>query len=128
MFGVGDQVVKPAPEGAEADDAGALEVERGGGDVPALVLLAQEVLAGNDNVLEERLVEARATGHLVDGSVADPRRPHIYCKVRDAPVLGRVGIGAGQKVYPVGVGGAGGPYLLPVDDVVIAGPPRPGLN
>ena len=43
--------------GDDAVDAGALEVERGGGDVPAAVQLADEVVAGDADVLEEDLVE-----------------------------------------------------------------------
>ena len=117
---VGHEVVEVAAGARKGGDVGALEVEGGGGDVPAAVQFAEEAVAGDADVVEVDLVEALAVVHLADGLDGDARRLHGEEEVGDAAVLGGVGVGAGEEVDVVGVVGAGGPDLLAVDDEVVA--------
>ena len=77
------------------------------------------LVGGHAHVLEVDLVEAVVAGHVDQGPHLDAGRPHVGHEVGDAAMLGRVRVGAGEHVDPVGVVGARGPDLLPVDDEVV---------
>ena len=64
----------------------------------------------------------------LSGFTVTPGVLHVEQEVRDALVLGRVGIGAGQQHHPVGHVGERRPHLLAVDDVVVAVLHRPRLQ
>ena len=53
------------------------------------------------------------------GRTSTPARAHVEQEERDAPVLRRVGIGAGEEQSEVCVVRAGCPHLLPVDDELV---------
>ncbi len=98
----------------------ALEAERRVGDLPAVVDAADDVVLGAAGVVEEHLAElGRAVG-LGDAADLDAGLAHRHQQVRDALVLGRVGIGAGEQEAVVGVVATGGPHLLAVDDPLVA--------
>ena len=63
-----------------------------------------------------------------NGAHLDTGLLHRDEQVRDAGVLGRVGVGAGQQEDVVGVLGLGGPHLLAVDDPLVAVELGPGLQ
>ena len=117
---VGDEVVEVALRAGGAGDVGALEVEGGGGDVPAAVELAEDGVLGDADVVEVDLVEALAVVGLADGLDGDAGRLHREEEVGDAAVLGGLGVGAGEEVDVLGEVGAGGPDLLAVDDELVA--------
>ena len=64
--------------------------------------LADEVVVGHEHVVEEHLVELGLAGDLDERPDLDARRVHVDDEVRDAAVLRRVGIGAGQADPPPG--------------------------
>ena len=97
-----------------------LEAERGLGDLPAVVHAADDVVLRAAGVGEEHLVElGRAVG-LDDRPHLDAGLLHRHEQVRDARVLRRVRVGAGEQEDVVGVLGLGGPDLLAVDDPLVA--------
>ena len=94
--------------------------ERRVGDLPAVVDAADDVVLRAAGVVEEHLAElGRAVG-LGDAADLDAGLAHRHEQVRDALVLRRVGIGAGEQEAVVGVVAAGRPDLLPVDDPLVA--------
>ena len=54
------------------------------------------------------------------GRTSTPSRAHVEQEERDAPVLRRVRIGAGEQQAEVGVVRTRRPHLLPVDDELVA--------
>ena len=105
---------------ADAGDAGALVAEQELGVVPALVLLADQVLDRHLHVVEEHLVDLVAAVDGQDRAHGDAGRLHVDQQERDAFLLLRRRIGAHQAEDPVGVLRQRGPGLLAVDDVVVA--------
>src|SRR5581483_3357039 len=101
-------------------DARALEVERRRADVPAAVLLADEVLLRHAHVVEEDLVEVVVVRHVDERTDGDAWGLHIDDEVTNALVLRRVGVRAREQDHVLGDVRAGGPDLLAVDDVVVA--------
>ena len=61
---------------------------------------ADEVVVGHEHLVEEDLVELGVAGDLHERADLDARRLHVDDEVRDAPVLRRVGIGAGEADAP----------------------------
>ena len=106
----------------------ALEPERRHGDLPPVVDAADDVVLRAAHVGEEDLVELRRAVDLLDGPHLDARLLHRDEQVRDAGVLRRVGVGAGQQEDVVGVLRLGGPDLLAVDDPLVAVELGPGLE
>ena len=101
-------------------DAGAFEHERGVGHRPAVVEPADDVCHRHSGVVDEHLAEHRPAGHLAQRSNLDPRLMHVEREIRDALVLGCVGVGTRQQHAPIGVLASAGPHLLPGDDVLVA--------
>ena len=97
-----------------------LEAERGVGDRPAVVEAADDVVLRAAGVGEEHLVELGGAVGLRDGPHLDAGLLHRHEQVRDARVLRRVGVGAGEQEAVVGELGLGGPHLLAVDHPLVA--------
>ncbi len=97
----------------------ALEPERRHGDLPSVVHAADDVVLGTAHVGEEDLVELGGAVDLLDRSHLDTRLLHRHEQVRDAGVLGGVGIRPGQQEDVVGLVGLGRPHLLPVDHPLV---------
>src|SRR5207249_2304516 len=112
----GDRVARDAPEGVRA----ALEAERGLRDLPPLVQATDEIAPVGAGVGHEDLGEERGAGDLPERADLDARLAHVEEEARDALVLGRLRVGAGEQDSPVGDGPARGPDLLAVDDEVVA--------
>ncbi len=109
-------------------EAGALVHQRGVGGGPSVVDAADERGVGHAGVGEEDLVEEGVTGHLLEGTNVDALLEHLEGEVRDALVLGDVGVGAGEQHAEVGVLATRGPHLLAIDDPLVAIPDGPGLQ
>src|SRR5579875_2753837 len=117
----------PAPAAADPGaEAGALVSERGAGDRPPSVELADQVARRHPRAGQEHLVEQGVTGHLPQRPDLDPWLAHAEREVADPVVLRGAGIGPGQQHAVVGDLGQRGPDLLPVDDELFAVTPRPG--
>ncbi len=99
---------------------GALVAEQELGAVPAAMLLADQVLQGHLDVVEEHLVDLAPAVERLDRAHGDARRLHVDQDEGDAELLFRFGVGAAEAEDPVGVLRQRGPGLLPVDDVVVA--------
>ena len=98
----------------------ALERERRVGHLPAVVDATDDVVLRAPGVGEEDLAElGRAVG-LGDAAHLDAGLAHRHQQVRDALVLRRVRVGAGQQEAVVGVVALRGPHLLTVDDPFVA--------
>ena len=67
-------------------------------------------------------------GHVEDRPDLDAGLCHVDDELRQPAWGGGVGVGAGDQVAPVGVGGAGGPHLLPVEHPVVAVALGPGAQ
>ena len=104
-----------APQHAARGERDALVAERHLGQPPAVVDVADEVRRGDPHVGEEHLVEAGYPGHGRDRPDLDAREIHRADQVRDALVLGHIGIGAGDQNAEAGELGATRPDLLTVD-------------
>ena len=70
--------------------------EHGGGHVPAVVEIAEEVIGRDPHVREEDLVEMHAAVDLMDRTYLDSVGVHRYHEHRDSCVLGHVRVGAGD--------------------------------
>ena len=87
---------------------------------------ADEAVVGDEHVVEEHLVEHRLAGQLAQRPDVDARGLHVEHEARDAVVLGRVGVRAGEQDAPVGLLGHRGPHLLAVEDPAALDACRPG--
>src|SRR6266571_4498161 len=117
-----DDVVQRDPEPhlkAEAERQ-PLVHERGEPDLPAVVEPAEDLRLVHAHVVEEDLVELVVAGDLLERLHRHPGRVHVEEEVRDALVLGRVGVRPREQHHPVGDVRDGGPHLLAVDDEVLA--------
>src|SRR5262245_9508217 len=105
--------------GANAGDAGALVTEQELRVGPALALLADEILGGHRDIVEEDLV------HLVllvvehEWPHRDPRRVHVDEQEADAFLLLHRAVGAHQAEDQVGEVRERRPGFLAVDDVAV---------
>src|SRR6266511_4642858 len=119
-----------AAEGAAAAaaEAGALVRKRRVGGSPATVQLADHLRLMCARVREEHLAEQRAARHLAERPYLDARLLHVDGEVRDAFVLGCVGIGTGEQHAEIGGLAARRPHLLTVDDPLVAVALRPALE
>ena len=87
---------------------------------PALVDVAQAVIVGDADLVEEHLVEAGPARHLTQRPDLHARRPHVDDEPGEALVLGLVGVGAADDLADVGVLRAGRPHLLAGDAPLVA--------
>src|SRR5207302_11450529 len=94
--------------------------ERGVRGLPAVSLVADDVLGRNLDVGEEDLGELGAAGDLLQRAYLDALRAHVEDEVRDALVLGHVRFRARQQDAEGGVCPEAGPDFLAVDRPVIA--------
>ena len=88
--------------------------------------LAEAVVVGDADAVQEHLVELRLAGQLAQRPDLDAGVGHVADEVRQAAVLGLVRVGAGHEDRPAGHVGHRRPDLLPVDDPLVAVPPSPG--
>ncbi len=109
-------------------EPGPLERQRGVGDRPPVVLVADHGVGGRAGIGHEDLVEQRPPGHLLERTNVHPRLMHVDREVADALVLGGLRVGAGDQHPEVGVVAAGGPHLLAVDDPLVAVLDGPSLE
>ncbi|WP_231120010.1 acyl-CoA dehydrogenase, partial [Mycobacterium colombiense] len=72
-------------------------------EAPAFGRAAEQHLVGNEDVVEEYLVEVGLPGRRLDRLDFDARRSHVEDEVPDAAVLAGFGVGAGQQCTQVGV-------------------------
>ena len=98
-----------------ATDADALVAERGPGDGPPVVHRPDDVVVGDEDVVEEDLVELRTTCRHLQRPDLDARGVHVDDHRRDALVLGHVRVGADRRQPERGHVGPARPHLLPVD-------------
>ena len=87
---------------------------------PAVVETADQRRVRHPGVGDEDLVEECMARHLLERTDVDTVLEHVEGEVRDALVLGHVGVGAGEQHAEVGVLAARGPHLLAVDDPLVA--------
>src|SRR5919202_189268 len=118
-------VHQPAQVGLMAGDprqdaAAALVAERRLRQLPALALLADDVLGRHADIGEEDFGELRAAGDLLQRAHLDARAVHVQDEVGDALVLGDAGVRPRQEHAEVGVGPEARPDLLPVDHPLVA--------
>src|SRR5438094_8251558 len=90
------------------------------GQLPAAVLLTDQVRRWDAHVVEEPLVEQVGARHLDDRAHLDAGRVHRAHEIRDALVLGHLGVGTGDEDAEPGYVGERRPYLLAVHDVDVA--------
>src|SRR5206468_6808663 len=98
----------------------ALVRERRVGDRPALVLPPDEMLARDEHLLEEDLVELLAAGHLAERAHGDARRLQVADEVADPSRPRRRGIRARQQDAPARELRVARPDLLAGDDPAVA--------
>ena len=103
-------------EGGACRHGDAFVGERGAADAPAVTRRADDGVVGDEDVVEEDLVEHGGAGELAQRPDVEPLGVHVDDEVGDAGVLGRVGIGAGQADTEVGDLRQRRPYLLAVED------------
>ena len=102
-FDLGGQILdaaQPLLGNADAGDAGALVAEQEFGVIPALVLLADQVLDRHLDVVEEHFVDLAAAVDGLDRAHGDALRLHVEHDEGDAHLLLRAGIGAAQAEDP----------------------------
>src|SRR3954466_9318048 len=104
----------------DARDAGALIAEQEFRVIPALVLLADQILDGHFDVVEEYLVDLGAAVDGLDRAHRDALGLHREHDEGDAHLLLGGRIGAAEAEDHVGVLGERGPGLLAVDDPLVA--------
>ena len=105
-----------------------LEAERAHRHPPAAVDLADDVVGVGGRAGEEHLVELGVAGDLVDRADLDAVLAHRHEQVRDALVLGRLTVRAGQHEAPVGPVGLRRPHLLALDRPAAVDELGPGLD
>src|SRR6266700_3767021 len=105
---------------ADAGNAGALVAEQELGVIPALVLLAHQVLDRHLDVVEEDLVDLMAAVDGLDRPHRDALALHVDQDEGDAGLLLRRRIGAAEAEDHVGVLRQRCPGLLAVDDIFVA--------
>ena len=71
-------------------------------------------------VVEEHFAELGGAVWLGDATNFDTGLIHGHEQIRDALVLGCIGVGAGEQEAVVGVMALRGPHLLAVDDPLVA--------
>ena len=103
--GVGDGAVQPRAQLDLARERGrpAFVAERVHGDLPAVAAVAQQVLLGDDHVVEEELTELGVAGDLRHRAHVDAVGLHVDDQHRDALVLGAVRLRARENAAPARV-------------------------
>jgi len=105
--------------GAGEEPAGAAQGEAalgaGGGhrDVPAVMHRAEDIVVGDEHVVEEHLGEPLVTVEATEAPDRDARRVEGHQEVGEAAVPLRVGVAAEQTEEVGAEGAPGGPGLLP---------------
>src|SRR5690606_15361668 len=99
-------------DGAAAGDHLAFAGEGGLGDAPAVAGLADAVRVGDHGAVEEHLEELGLAADVGQRPHLDAGLAHGDEEVRDALVLGGVGVGTGEQHGVVGLIGPGRPDLL----------------
>nr|WP_235737157.1 hypothetical protein [Nocardioides alcanivorans] len=97
-----EELLEAATHAGLVGRIGALEAERGTGDLPPVARLPQAVGVRDPHVGEEHLVEAGAAGHLLDLTHLHPRCIHRHQEGGEARVLGHARVGAHQRLAPLG--------------------------
>src|SRR5437870_2375598 len=104
----------------EGEARAALVGERGHGDLPALVHLADHVRARHAHGVEEDLAELGRAGQLAERADRDARALHVEDEVGEPAVLGRRRIGAREQDRPAGELRVARPHLLAGHDEAVA--------
>ena len=86
------------------------------GDAPTVASVPDPVGIRNADVGEVDLVEFSLARDLSERANLDARSVHVEHEIGEAPVLGEIGIAAGDEHPPTREVGHGRPHLLPVDD------------
>jgi hypothetical protein len=94
--------------------------ERGDRDPPAVVDAPDDVLDRDPRLFDEELVELGLAGDLDQRPDLDAVLLHVHQEVREAAVLGDVGVRAGEQHAPLGLVRERRPHLLAGDDVLVA--------
>ncbi len=102
--------------GGAAQRESALGAGGGHGDRPARTHLAQHLVLGDLDVVEEDLGETGLAVDLGDGTHGDAGRVHGDQEIGQPAMALGVGVGAEDAEAPVGEGAPAGPGLLPVED------------
>ena len=98
----------------------ALVHESADSHVPAVVHPAENVFNRNAHITEEELAEFAFARHLPQWADIYARRFHVDQQNRQPFVPGDVSVRANNQLAPVPKRAKAGPYLLTVDDVVVA--------
>src|SRR5436309_8240939 len=96
----------------EGETRAALVGERGHGELPAVVHLADHVRARHAHGVEEDLADLGRAGQLAERADRDARALHIENEVGEAAVLGQRRVGAGEQDRPPGELRVARPHLL----------------
>ena len=97
----------------------ALELKEPFCNCPTAIQWPDQIFLGHLHIGEKGLAEGRISGDQFDRPDFDPRCVHVNQKETDAFVLARI-VGAHQTETPIRILRAGGPYFLPVDQIMIA--------
>ena len=115
-----NQVLHALPRADGAADVRPFEAEGRLREVPAAILLADDIFLGDAHVFEEHFVELMRHGHVDERAHSDTRRLHVHHEVGDAAVLRGLWVRPGQHDHPLGDVAARGPDLLAVHHIVVA--------
>ena len=97
------------------------------GDRPTVTGLPDQGRVGDEDAVEDDLVELGIAGDLHEGADLDTLGVHVDRQAREPELpLGCVGVAAGEAEAPVGELGVGGPHLVAGDRTIRRRPARPG--
>ena len=94
--------------------------ERGQGNGPSLVHIAEAMVVGHAHVGEEHLVERCSAGHLAKWSNLHAGSVHVDDEPGESLVFGKVRIRAADDLTEVGELCSGGPHLLAGNDPFVS--------
>ena len=118
--------IKDANQAGGSVNTRSFEIERRHRRVPASVHFTDDLMPGHAHFVHEDFIPATPPEHVIERPQRDAGHLvalivfELHSKVRDAAMLGRLGVRPYQHVVPVGEMRAGRPYLLAGDDKIIA--------
>ncbi len=122
-LGAVDEIVQAAvqPGSPLPERSAPLVGEQVHGERPALALLAERAVEGDEHVVEEHLRELLLAVHGLDGPDGDAGGVHVDEEGGDAPVGRFERAGPGEQDAPLRVLGQAGPHLLAGDPPAVVG-------